>query len=208
MTKKTVEQPTEFNISTMKGQITKAQNKSAQLIIKTDDEQQEAVQLLTIVKSNAKKIKDEKKKFLDPINALVKQTRDFFRPVELQMAQAESDIKSQLSAYENEKQAQIEAEEAKLAERMKTEEMKPSEVVAEMDEITDVNRGPIRAKRGSASYRTVQDMKIVDRNLVPHEYWVIDEVALRRDAITRFKATGEQIAGVVVTERKDVSVRL
>jgi hypothetical protein len=204
----TIEQPTAKNISAMKGQITKAQNLGAELVIETDADEQKAVELLTIIKSNNKAITAEKRKFLDPINALTKQTRDFFRPVETQMDEAERLIKSKLSAYQMVKQRKLQEEEAKLQERMKSEEMKPSEVVQAMQDIQPERTEPIRAKKGSASYRIVYRATIQNPAQVPQMYYELNESRAKKDAIEAHKQGLAPIPGVTVVEEKDVSVRV
>ena len=204
----TIEQPTAKSITVIKGQITKAGNIGTTLEIKTDDDVQVGVEALTIIKKNAKLIKIEKDKFLDPIKALQKQTTAFFAPVELQLKTFEVEIKGKLSVYEMDKQKRIDEEERLLAERMKAEEMKPSDVVAEMATITEQPTAPIRSKKGgTVSYRIVYVATITERNLVPNEYYVMDEARVKREAIEAHKNDGRPIAGVVVEERKDVTVR-
>ncbi len=208
MSKQVVEQPTARSISAMKGQITKAENRGRDLTITNDEQEQTAVELLTIIKSNAKEIKAEKQKFLNPINALVKQTRDFFRPVEQQMDEAERVIKGKLADYENAKQKKLAEDEAKLQERMKDENMKPSEVVAEMDKLQETSTEPIRTKKGSASYRTVYRAVIKDESKIPQLYYELNESRAKKDAIDAYKNELEGVPGIEVIEEKDVSVRV
>ena len=205
----TVEQPTAKSITVIKGQITKASNIGTALEIKNDDDVQVGVEALTIIKKSAKLIKIEKNKFLDPIKALQKQTTEFFKPVEEQLKSAEISIKGKLSKYEMEKQDRIDEEERLLAERMKKEEMKPSDVVQSMSQITEQPTAPIRSKKGgTTSYRIVYVATITERNLVPNEYYVMDESRVKREAIDAYKNGGRPVPGVTIKEEKDVTVRI
>ncbi len=208
MVQKTIIEPDTKSVSAIKGQITKADNLGQTLSIKDEGDLETAVELLGTIKSNAKLIKVEKAKFLDPVNAIRKATMDLFRPIEDKHKGAEAMIKSKMSVYEMEKQQRLEEEEQKLQERMKNEEMKPSEVVEAMNEIESTHTEPIRTKKGTASYRTVYKMIVVNEGEVPQQYRTIDEVKLRKDAIAQYKIDGSFIQGVEIVEEKDVSIRI
>jgi hypothetical protein len=47
--------------------------------------------------------------------------------------------------------------------------------------------------------------KITEPNLIPDEYWIIDEVRVRKEALEREKNGLPQIPGVVISEEASLS---
>jgi hypothetical protein len=42
--------------------------------------------------------------------------------------------------------------------------------------------------------------KIVDVNIIPDEYWIVDETRVKKEALDRAKTGSEQIPGVIIEE--------
>jgi hypothetical protein len=173
--------------------------------VTTDAELDGVADKIKSVKTLGKAIKQMKEKFTEPAKAIIAQAKEMYDAPLKQCLNAEDVLKSRANKYMSEKEdKRIEAE-RKIAARvekgtMKTETaMKKIEAMPEVQQTvrTDTGAGLRQAKRKVA--------KITDPNLIPDEYWVIDEVRVRRDALLRDKSNLPPIPGVTITEEAYLS---
>jgi len=149
------------------------------------------------LKTAAKELKARKESITTPLNAALTNVRNLFKPAEEQLASLIECSKDGINAYNAEAQKKLEALREKLDERLEDED----------DELTQVsaNRRVLKAaaKLGVDNIPTVTTrvMEIFDPEKVPARYWVIDEVALRKDLIT-----GREVPGARLIEKTSVKV--
>lgn len=178
----------------------------------TDDAaQKRAVEVGARAKRLGKEIDTRKDDFLRPANELVKGIRNFVKPFTDKLDRIEVTAKQKVKDYLTIKE--VERRKAELALKQAQEEVQkkidaeaaaagvesvkiPTAVVKEEPVVT-------RTEFGSAHLRKSKDFKIVNPALVPREYLIVDERAIR-DAIKRGV---EEIPGVLIFEDTDVILR-
>ena len=80
-------------IEVMKTQVDKAFTTAEQAVIKSDESYQLANETLVKIRSVGKIVEEQKRNALDPANAKVKSIREFWRPFEERVSQAEAILK-------------------------------------------------------------------------------------------------------------------
>lgn len=208
MAKKEFEVATDKTITVAKGQVTKAYNRAKELEITNDEQLADASDFLAVIKKHAKEVDAKKRTILNPLNAAAKATRDLFRDVETQAANAEKYVKQKMVDYETAKQAKIDAERKKLEEKMASTDMTPAEKVAEIDK-ADIPEASstVRTAKAVTTFRVVLVARIIEPDKVPREFWVIDEARAKKAAIEAYR-NGGSVEGIAVVEEKQASVRL
>jgi hypothetical protein len=158
-----------------------------------------AATALANVKAVAKTITAAKDAIVKPLNDELKRARDAFRPFELNQQEAEAIIKRKMIAYRTEVEAEARKREEALRARVERGTMKAATAVSKAEEIEHVQRG------AGESYRKVRKMRIVDLKKIPAQYFIVDEVALRRDALA-IGGVGEVIPGCEVYEETTLAL--
>lgn len=184
-------------LSVVKSQVTKATKTAQEIVITNDEEMLEAGEVRKKIKVVGKMIKEKKDSIVKPINEGLKQVKEMFAPIERDCENADEIVSGKMLAYqreqdekrrkaEREAQAKLEETNRKLEEGKITEKQAEKEV-AKVE--TKLEKAPEAVTKSDTFHtRTVQKCRIVDPNLIPDEYWVIDEVSVRKAVL----------AGVVV----------
>lgn len=161
---------------------------------------EEAASALSKVKAVGKLISDKKAILVTPLNAALKEAREIYRPFETQQAQAEAIIKRKMVAWHDAVEADRRKKEEQLQRRQEKQTLKPETIVAKREELAQ--QAVIPASK--EVYRKVRKVRVVDLKKVPAKYFIVDEVALRRDALA-LPGTGELIPGVEVYEETNLA---
>ena len=176
-------------VAVVKGQVTKGFNAASALVITTDENMLEAGELRKKIKTVAKMIDNEKMGMTKPINDGLKKIRDFFRPLEDRVAEAETIITNKMLAYNREQEAkrkiaEKEANDKILEAQKKAEEGKITEKQADKiaaKEEKKLDAAPVAIKKTDTFHtRKVKKFRIVNRAAIPADYLVVDEVAVRK----------------------------
>jgi flagellar biosynthesis/type III secretory pathway protein FliH len=145
------------------------------------------------IKDMQKKVKERKEAVTKPLNEALKATRSLFKPLEDQLADMCELVTNGLEHYEEEVRESLAAKAEAVDKKVdagKMTETKAQEVLVK----TSIDLGA-----GVIPTRAVKVVDIVDPNLVPDAYWIIDEAAIRQDALA-----GIKIPGVVVREERQI----
>lgn len=193
-----MEAPESRELAVLKGEVTKLGNQAQQLAIATPEEYAAATELKAKLRDLAKKIKERKEEITRPINAALKSARELFAPIEQSVEQYESGVARGLLAYKARIDAEARAAEAKIAAKVEAGKMKIETAERKLDTIERVEKTTHTAK-GDVQFRKIKKVRVVDESKVPDQYWVLDMVAVRRDALA-----GTLTAGVEVYEEETV----
>lgn len=177
-------------LTSLKGQVSKLENAASSLTIASQDDYAAATDLVAQLKDRGSKIKILKESITKPANEILRNTRAMFAPVEAQHANAEAIIKTKLLDYKRQVDAAAREAEAKIAAKVEAGRMRLDTAEKKLDTIERVEN-TTRGKIGEVQVRTIKKVRIVDAALLPREYLVPDEVAIRRDALG-----GKTIPGV------------
>lgn len=171
------------------------------IVVATDDDEIAAVSFLSRVKTLEKSIEAEKTKLVSPLNVALKAARALFAPLEAEVKTIETGIKGKLAAYVQERRQRIEAEKAKITARLEAGKIKQTTAERKLAAVAAVPTA-VKVETGGVSYRKVRKVHIIDAALLPREYLVPDEVAIRRAALA-----GIAIPGVEVKEEDEIAAR-
>lgn len=186
----------------LKAQVSRLENQSESIVISTPEEYNNAVDIVSKLKSVGKEIREKKESMTKPLNEALKNIRSLFAPVEEQFDNAERVLKNKLLAYKKQRDAEVAAEEAKIAARVESGTMKLETAERKVGAIERVE-STTRGKVGEAQIRKIKKVRITDESLIPRQYLVPDMVAIRRDALG-----GKPIEGVEVYDEETVAGRI
>lgn len=184
-------------LAVVKSQVTKATKAANEIVVNSDDQMLEAGELRKKIKTVGKMIKEKKDSIIKPINEGLKSVKEMFAPVEADCEAADGIISKKMLDYQREQDEKRRKAEREAAEKLaetnrKLEEGKITEKEAEKQvakvEIKLEKAPEAITKSSDFHTRTVAKCRITDPALIPDEYWVVDEVAVRKAVL----------AGVVV----------
>jgi hypothetical protein len=156
------------------------------------------------IKFLGKYIEQEKEKYTEPAKKIIAEAREQYDPYIKDCKDAEMNLKEKAKVYMIAKESKRREDEKKIADRVERGTLKQETAMKKIEELpestktirTDKNSGLTISKRKVA--------EIVEPNLIPDEYWEINEVRVRKDALEREKKGEPQIPGVVIREESDL----
>ena len=191
------------------------------IVIKDADSDARACEVGKKVNGELKRLEELKKSLTDPINQSLKRIRGLFAPAEEAGEKYLRAIKDAHNAYVMEEQRKARAEEARLAEiaRKEAEELKEkakdeafagnTEVAQDLEqqaEETETLVPTVAAnvrKVDAVAMKTYWSAEVVDINLVPREYMIVDQKKLNALAVATKGPSS--IPGVKFVGRQDSS---
>lgn len=209
-------------LTTIKSAVTKLQNKAQEMVVDSAESYSQAVDIVAKLKESGTNLKALKESITKPLNEALKSARGMFAPVEEDHEKAEALIKRKLLDYKQEQDRIAREKEAAIAKKLADDkakldaQVKAGEITEEKadakfdkqlekaeDKIDNLDRvdTTTHGKIGSVQVRKIKKVRILDENLVPRSYLKVDEVAVRRDALS-----GIAIPGVEVFEEESLSV--
>lgn len=154
-----------------------------------------ATSLLHDVKQ-AQKVLDEKKTGITrPLMQSLSQIRELFKPLESNLADATSIIKSKILAWTIEEQDKKDKEQAKIAARVEKGTMRADTAANKLETISK--------ESPKSNIRTLKKVRIIDETVIPREYLIVDMIKVT-EAVLR---QGAVIPGVEIFEDKQIVAR-
>lgn len=204
-TKINVTAETEKELSVFKGQATKLNNMTAGFVIKTEQQHEKANELLLSIKKNERELNAKKKKITDPLNTALKEVRDLFKPVEHKLGASKVIVTDAILTYRRKVAEEAAAKQAELEAKVDAGEIDIDEAIDQAEQLTETQK-TTHTKKGSVTVRTIKDIEITDVTKIPEDYFVLDMVRLKRDALG-VAAQGIapiEIPGVKVIEKESI----
>ena len=186
------------SLAPLKAQVSKLENKANEITITTAEENATATELKAKLNETKKQIKDRKEEITKPLNAALSSARALFAPIEDSFEKAESILARKLIAYKQKVEAETRAAEDKLAARVEKGTMKLETAERKIDALPTVQK-TVQTDHGRVQFRKIKKVRITNPDLVPDQYWVLNEVLIRKDALA-----GTPIADVEVYEEEIV----
>ncbi len=172
-------------------------------VIQSDDEYEDAAELLKVVKHKFKVLDEERTVSVKPLNDEVKEINAWFKPALDRLKECEGELKKIMGAYslrKQEEQQRLLAEASKAAEAALVTATDPQANVMALVQQATAAQAP---KVAGVSVSKVWKWELLDPAQVPAEYWSIDPAKL--DAAV--KAGARDIPGVRVYEDARVIAR-
>jgi len=173
--------------------------------VTNDDELDIVSDKIKQVKVLKRFIEQEKDKFVRPAKAIIAEARDKYDPYIKKCQNAEMVLKSKAAKYMQMIQEELLKKQAQIAAKVEKGSMTTETAIKKIENLPDSPK-TVRTDNGSGlrlSKRKVA--KIIDPDLIPKEYFVIDEVKVRRDAIERDRLGLPQIPGVIIEEESSIA---
>lgn len=156
------------------------------------------------VKELGEKIKAEKEKFTAPAKAIIDEARTKYDPYIKECQNAELVLKQKAGKYMTDEAEAIKKQQDAIADKLEAGKIKTETAVKRMEKLPDAPKN-ITTENSGVQLRKRKVAVIENPELVPDEYWVIDDVRVRKDALARDKNGLPPIPGVVIKEETSVA---
>lgn len=152
---------------------------TAQALVITDAQgMNNAVELLSQVNRSLDRVTAEEDKVVKPLKEALKAEQGRWKPVKTALEAARDALRSTMSKWQTAETKRKADEEAKLAARVEKGTMKLETAVRKVAEI-DTPAQSVATDAGMVKFRTVAKLLIKDATLIPRQYLVVDESALK-----------------------------
>ena len=185
----------------LKSRVSKLETQANTIIIESQDDYKAAIDIVSRLKETGSAIKAEKEKITKPANAILKETRSKYKPIEDQFKAAEMIVKTKLLDYNRKVNEAASKREAKIAKSLEDGNIKLETAEKKMDKVERVE-STTHGDVGQVQVRKVRKVRITDKSKLPREYLTPDMVSIRRDALG-----GKSIPGVEVYEEESIAAR-
>lgn len=166
------------------------------LVIKTDADMELAVKILSATNTTADRVQAEKEKITKPLNEALKAERARWKPIEDACANAIATIKAKMVAFQRQLEAENAKKEEKIMARVEKGTLRTETAVAKLEALPDA-KASVTTDAGMVQWRVVKKLVISDPMLIPREYLVVNEVAVKE----ALKA-GKVVPGASFVEEK------
>ena len=175
--------------------------------VTNDDELAIVADKIKDVKTLCKFIEGKKDEYVAPAKLIIDKAKEDFDPYIKQCKNAEIVLKQRAVKYHDEVEAKRKIEEKKIVDKVDTGYIKPETAMNKLEALPTVQKN-VRTDNASVLSFAKRKVATVEKpELIPDEYWVIDEVRVRKEALLRDKEGQPQIPGVKITEETSSSSR-
>jgi DNA modification methylase len=186
-------------------QAEKMDNEIGKFQVTNEDELKMVAEKTKQIKTLQKLIEKDKDDYVAPAKAIIAKAKEKYDPFIKRCENAVEVLKQRAKKYMVDRNAKIALDEARIAARAEKGTIKQETAIKKMEELPEASK-TVRSDTGSGlrlSNRKVA--KIIEPNLIPDEYWEINEVRVRRDALDREKNGLPQIPGVIIETESDIA---
>ena len=148
------------------------------LVITSDEDMAKAGTMLTNVNITADKVKEEKEKVTVPLNEALKAEKSRWEPIETVCKSIILTLRTKMKDYNDAVAAKAKLDAERITARVEKGTMKPETAVAKLQAQPEANK-VIDTGAGSIQWMNVQRLVIDDINLIPHEYFDLNEPRLK-----------------------------
>jgi hypothetical protein len=165
--------------------------RAQELTINDEKSMVSGTELLSTLNIRLDKIVEEKEKVTAPLNLALKNERGRWKPFEDQLEAAISVIRKKMTVYQTAQKAEADAEEARIAARVKpgTGNLSVATATLKMEEI-ERPAATVSSASGAIKFVSVRVFEVMDLSLVPLDYHLANEVAIRKAMIAGIELPG------------------
>lgn len=140
----------------------------------------EATRLLSVLNQAHDALTESKELLTKPLNKALKEVRSRYKPVETELEAAISLLRRNMTTYQTQAKLKADAEAAKIAARVAPGRgnLSPETATQKIAEIAKPD-AEIQTNAGSVEFVSTKKFEIVDANLLPREYCIPNETAIR-----------------------------
>jgi hypothetical protein len=182
---------TQNNIAIIEKEISPALAKAQALEITNEKTITTAAELLSTLNIQLDKITAEKERVTKPLNEALKAERSRWKPIETMLDEAVAIIRKKMTVYQTAQKAEADAEEARIAARVKpgTGNLSVATATLKMEEI-ERPAATVSSASGAIKFVSVRVFEVMDLSLVPLDYHLANEVAIRKAMIAGIELPG------------------
>lgn len=155
--------------------------KARELSIKKQEDMPVAVSMLSELNKASDRITEEREKVTAPLNQALKAERSRWKPMETALNEAISIVRSEISTYQTAAKKEADEKAAAIAARVKTG---TGNLTAEsaINKLAQIEKPEefVATEVGEIKFMTVKRFEVMDMTLLPMEYHLVDEVAVRK----------------------------
>jgi hypothetical protein len=189
-------------LTEIKQQVSTVQQSAMSLVVENKEDMAKATDALHNVRQAEKFIEEKKKNITSPLMKSLSAIRDLFKPMELNLADANKTIKSKMLAWQIEEDDRIAKEQSRLEKRVLKGTMKAETAAGKLETLGEVNAGS-QGEVGKSLIRTVTKPRCIDETLTPRKY-LIPNVPLITEALLQKRLL---VAGWELYDEKQVVIR-
>jgi hypothetical protein len=166
--------------------------KAENLTIESAQDLTVATDLLSNLNKISDRIEEEKEKVTKPLNQALKAERARWKPIETMYENAVSYIRKQMTTYQTEQLRIQKEEEMKIASRVGEGKgkIKLETAVRKIEELNHP-ASVVSTDNGIVKFRTVRRFEVMDIPLLPIQYLIPDETAIKAQMVA-----GNELPGV------------
>lgn len=198
--KNTIQQSQKLDLVPFKKNLSIIENRAFALIIKTEEQTEDASDILFQISQIQERIKEEKNKFVEPAKTIILQAKKNFDPIINQCVAAEGIIKGKIIKYDKIKQKKTKKKLASISKKVASGKMSLDKASEKIEDLKLANK--YEGKEGAIQFRINKKIQIIDEKKIPREYMMPNLIKIRADALR-----GVKIAGIEVVEEKIVATR-
>lgn len=162
-----------------------------------------ATDFLQNIKRVTDYIKAEQDKVVKRLNELIKIERGRWKPSLDLLNAADKKVRAQILSYRTTEQAKAKKAEEKILARVAKGSMKETTAMAKLESVQTSTLGKsVKTEAATASFKTIQKMRITDEKLLPREYLTPNEQAIK----AALKA-GKSMPGAELYEEETLAIR-
>lgn len=151
----------------------------AQAIVITSATQMvEATELLSVVNKKLDMVEAEEDRVLLPLKEAMKAEQSRWKPIKTMLKEAIDTLRGNMSVYQTAELKREREEKERIAARVAKGTLKMETGVRKLDEV-ETPVSTINTMVGTAGFRTIQKLVIVDEQAIPRKYLMVDEVKLK-----------------------------
>ena len=170
-------------IEVYQAQADELEKQAVKLSIASPEENAIVIELKAKLSKLAKDIKNRKEEITKPLNTALRSIRALWAPLEDAVEMRENAVGRALIDYKNQVEAEARKQEERIAARVEKGTMKLETAEKKIDNLPKI-QNTTHTTEGQVQFRKIPKVRITNRDLIPDEYWIIDEVRLRQAIIT------------------------
>lgn len=178
-------------IAVVKAQITKAEAAVNAVEVIDGVGLEKAVEIRGRLHALQKQAKSRKEAITKPLNQALREVRDLFAPAESMCSKLIERIDDKIMSYKRKVDEVARLKTDKIAERVEKGTLRPETAAKKLAELPAV-KTTVRTESAGLQFRKIPKMRVVNADLLPDKYWIIDEVTLRKDVLSGIVVPGAE----------------
>jgi len=170
-------------LAEIKTQVLTVQQAANAVIVETVEDMAKATDALHNVRQAEKYIDEKKTEITRPLMKSLSAIRDLFKPLEIQLADANKIIKAKMLAWQIQEDDRVNKEKDRIAARVEKGTMRADTAANKLEVIGEAPKKSA-GEVGKSSIREVKKIRIIDETMIPREY-LVPNMALITESILR-----------------------